>query len=132
MTTGLPAQVRAFIESQIDSVEQLEILLLFYRNPERVWSISQICSEIRGTLSSTHNRVSSLKKHGLISTINEKDHEGYRYSPPDAEVNAVIGQLAEEYRVRRVRVIDAIYAPPTGKMLDFMEAFRIRKPSEDN
>jgi len=131
MKHGLQESTWNFIRRYIDSVEQLEILLLFQRHPNEEWGIQRISQEIRTSASSTQNRVSSLLASGLISEVKTHSEPLYRYAPSSDELDQSIVELEREYKIRRVRVIDAIYARPAEKMMNFLDAFKIRKSDKD-
>jgi predicted transcriptional regulator len=124
-----------FVKKHIDSVEQLEILLLFYRNPTKGWTITTVSQEIRTSRTSTQNRLATLSAHGFVAVSGkgeDGEEDAYVYQPESEELHQQVTALEQEYKIRRVRVIDAIYTPPAEeKMMNFLDAFRIRKSEKD-
>lgn len=129
----LPDDIFYFVKKYIDSVELLEILLLTYRNPEKPWTINSVSQEIRTSKTSTQNRLSSLLLNGLIVVAAKKNDEiSYRYQAVSDDLHEQVVKLEQEYKIKRMRVIDAIYAPPAEeKMMNFLDAFKIRKNDKD-
>ncbi len=128
---GVSDEVWDFVKKHIDSVEQLEILLLLYRDPSLEWELSRITQEIRTSATSAGNRLSALVAGGLVATGRHGERVTYRYAPVTEALHGGVVELEQQYRIRRVRIIDVIYAPATEKMLNFMDAFKIRKSDKD-
>ncbi|MEO5668406.1 MAG: hypothetical protein ABIR96_10125 [Bdellovibrionota bacterium] len=131
MRDGLSEPTRNFISKHIDSVEQLEILFLLYRQPAAEWDVKRISQEIRTSATSTQNRLAALLSSGFLAAGPKAGEVLYRYSPASNELHQGVVDLEQEYKIRRVRVIDAIYARPTEKMMNFLDAFKIRKSDKD-
>lgn len=132
MRGGVPEEIYQFALRYLDSVEQLEILLLLFRNAEKDWSIDDVSREIRTSKTSTENRLGSLLLSGLVASRGEGESLTYRYMPASAELHHAVTAIEQEYKIRRIRIIDAIYAPPAEKMMNFVDAFKIRKTDHDD
>jgi hypothetical protein len=125
---GLPDDVRRFLHQYIDSVEQLEVLLLARMSPGRSWSTSDMARELYSHPSSIGQRFHRLLGSGLLR---ETSPGFVQYAPRAAEVDAVVARLADMYRERRVAVISLIATKPLENVKAFSAAFRIRKRRED-
>jgi hypothetical protein len=122
--------IRIFLENCIDSVEQLEVLLLLHAEPEREWSLAEIIAELRSTENSIKQRLANLYSRKVLAPP-EPGSTTHRFRVVAPETTPIIDELAEHYRIRPNRVIDAIYARPTKALRDLADAFRIwrgRKP----
>lgn len=109
------------IAESIDSVEQLEILLLLRSEPEKAWSAEEIDSRIKSSLSSIRSRLAGLEKYGLVHRSDDR----HRYDPAP-EVQIAVDELAVAYDESRYTVIDLIFAKPDDKLSLFARAFRLR------
>lgn len=128
----LPEDEFIFVKRHIDSVEMLEVLFLVFRNPERGWTTDSISQEIRTSRSSIQNRLASLVSSGLLVSIPTSDGALIKFQPVTQELHDQVVKLEQNYKIRRMSVIDAIYAPPAEeKMLNFLDAFKIRKNEKD-
>ena len=126
---AVPRNVRELLERNIDSVEQLEVLLLLQRRPERAWSSTDVSRELRGNLASTAERLAELCARGLL-TREPKEPAEYRLST-NPEVNEGVGRLAETYTERPVSVIKLIYEKPHPVVRTFADAFVWKREDED-
>jgi hypothetical protein len=119
----LPPPIRAFISRYVRSVEHLEILLLF-TPPDRSWSVAAAYDKIMSTPQSVERALEEFAQNGLLQRATEPPHD-YR-SVPDQEVQEQVAALAQLYRLKPVRVIEAIYHREAGAAQSFADAFKIK------
>jgi hypothetical protein len=119
----VPAQVTEFVQRCIESVEQLEILLLL-RNKGDEWTPEQISAELRSTPDSAWNSVEALQRHGLL--VPGAAPGSVRYAAKPA-ADATVAQVEATYRQARFRVIHLIFSKPSDRVTSFADAFRFRK-----
>ena len=129
MTAGLPDDVHRFILSSIESVEQLEVLLLMQGAPDTSWTPEAIAQELYSTPSSIRGRLDALSRQELV--VPEGSTSAFRYHPTSAALAATINRVAECYRQRRVAVITLIASKPLENVRAFSDAFRLRKKDRD-
>lgn len=111
MDNPIPAEVLAFIDSAIESVDQLEILLLLRRHPSRTWTAQSVSDEMRGAPLAARMRLKQLEIAGLVETT-AGDPPTYRYRPADGQVDLLVGRLDEAFRAYRPRVIERVFKKP--------------------
>jgi hypothetical protein len=127
-TSGLPDVVHRFLYRNIDSVEQLEVLLLLRDSPGRGWTAEEVARHLYSHPSSILHRMSSLAGRGLLR---ELEPACYQYAPHSVELHDAVSRSAECYRERRVAVITLIASKPIENVRAFSDAFRIRRSKED-
>lgn len=120
---GSPDAVLSFVDRHIESVEQLEILLLLAAQ-DRMWSAAEIFQNIQSSQASVEKRLESLVAAGLLA----KTEKGcFYFAPKDDDTRKLVKDLAEAYKTRRVRIIEAIYTRKTDAVRTFADAFKFRK-----
>ena len=129
MTSALPEDVHRFILSRIESVEQLEVLLLMHRTPETGWTPEAIARELYSTPSSVRGRLDALVRQELVSPAGNPSI--FHYQPKTQSLAATVERIAECYRLRRVAVITLIASKPLENVRAFSDAFRLRKKDKD-
>jgi hypothetical protein len=129
--SGLPEAVRRFIVDHIDSVEQLEILLLLYQQQGRTWSAEAVARELRIAAISAGERLEDLVRTGLLAR-EDGDPVEYRYTPGNSTLDAAVGGLATAYSERRVTVINLIFSKPVDRIRTFADAFRLRRDDDNS
>jgi hypothetical protein len=122
----IPEDVRCLIIDSIDSVEQLQVLLLLLEQPKRVWLVPDITAELRSSDGSIEKRLSDLYGRRILRR-EPGDELRHTYLPFSPEIDPVIRRLAEVYRQRPNRVIDLIYSRPNEALRAFADAFKIKK-----
>jgi hypothetical protein len=126
--TGLPEDVHHFLHQNIDSVEQLEVLLLLWRTPARGWTSEEVAAAVYSHPTSVVRRLAMLLGQGLLR---EREPGCYQYSPRTADLHETVTRLDHMYRERRVAVITLIASKPIENVRAFSDAFRIRRKKED-
>lgn len=117
----LPRAVTRFLSEHINSVEQLEILLLL-RTGDRAWTAGEIARELSTSPSSAEVRLEDLARAQLVV----RDGDAYRCRVRE-DLRPVLEQVAESYAKLRVRVISQIFAQPSEGVRSFSDAFRLRE-----
>jgi hypothetical protein len=122
----LPADVKTFITQRLNSVAQLEILLLVRSGTERTWSAADVADTLKISADMARQQLLLLEHAGLLSVAADAP-EDFRYAPKTPELAALMDALAAAYEERRVAVITLIYSKPVDKVRTFADAFRLRQ-----
>ncbi|HEU4407080.1 MAG TPA: hypothetical protein VFS43_17560 [Polyangiaceae bacterium] len=118
-----PDELKRFVAAHLDTVDQLEVLLLLQRRPAEVWTPQRVSDELRTSPMSAAVRLARLCATGLC----EEAEGGVRLRPADASVERAVQLVAAAYRERRVSLIALIYARPPEGVRDFADAFRLKR-----
>jgi hypothetical protein len=120
--------VRRFIHDNINSVEQLEVLLLLRAEPHTDWNAEEVSRRLFTVPDSVSTRLEDLHALGLL-----KRGEGsgttaiYCYGPQDMKSDEAIAKLDRLYRERKDTVIQLIFSRPPDRIQTFSDAFRLRR-----
>jgi predicted transcriptional regulator len=128
VTARIPEEVRNFLLQCIDSVEQLEVLLLLHRTPEQAWSPETVAQALYSNADSIRRRLAGLHANGLLASTASSS---YGYQPKTSALDATVRLLADTYRERRVAVITVIASKPMENVRAFSDAFRLRKKDKE-
>jgi DNA-binding MarR family transcriptional regulator len=124
----LSPSIRAFIARYVRSVEQLEILLMFGREPAKARTARNVYDAILSTPQSVERWLEEMARSGLLEKLADPD-AGYRCCTDESLV-AQVAELADTYRTSPVRVIEAIYKPKADAAQSFADAFKIKSPEQ--
>ena|SRR5690242_1643026 len=132
---SLPQDVRDLLGTQIESYEQLVILLLVHREPTRDWSEAELTETLRIGPQLMGNAVSGLRASGLLSADCAALPPRYRYAAAGT-IDAAIGRLALEYAQNPARVVKLLSANAIGRVRTsalhaFADAFVLKKKDRD-
>jgi hypothetical protein len=118
----IPPKIKRFIDVNISSVEQLEVLLLLRRTKTRSWTAQSASLELRTSPQSIQTRIAELAAQRLVSV----DGADFTYAASSAH-DATIGELERVYAGYRTRVITMIFDKPPRQIRDLADAFRLRR-----
>lgn len=124
---GIPEAARRLISDHLESVAQLEVLLLLRESPERVWGAQEVAAELRTAAELAEASLGRLSRAGLVGV--EVDPEGrprFCYRPSTPAAAAAVDQLAAAYATHKSAVIAFIFSSPTDSIQGFADAFRLR------
>jgi hypothetical protein len=125
-TSGLSETVKSFIIDHINSVEQLEVLLLLHRHWQKDWSAEEISKELRIDPHSAAERLEDLCHREFLSK--KKDCPSlFRYNPRQSNHDRAVSELADAYTRHRVTIITQIFSKPLDKIRSFSDAFKFYK-----
>lgn len=119
-------ELEKFIAAEINSLEQLEILLLLSGNPHKWWSAKSVYEVIKSSMQSVQDRLNEMVSRGILRM--EADSEvRFQFGPKDEAVWRITTDLRDAYKERSVKVVQAIYSKPPDAVQEFARAFRLRK-----
>jgi hypothetical protein len=115
--------VRRFIVETVDSVPELEALLLLRAHRDRPWSAAEAGARLYVSVTVAAHVLATLASRGVLVA----EGSGYRYAPARPELDAVIADLASAYASQLIAVTRLIHGKPAPSVLQFADAFRLRK-----
>ena len=118
----IPKHVRQLILRHIDSVQQVEILTLLAREPERVWTPAELSRALHIAPEACARWLDEFSSAGLI----EQRRDGMKHADAGPRAHSA-EELVECYARRRIAVIDAIYNKPSSALQSFSDSFRVRR-----
>ncbi len=126
---GITPLARAFIASHVESVMQLEVLLLLSGQRGRARTPAELAQDLRIDPAWVEAQLKAMAGKGLLETTDGSPPD-YRYAPRTPELDAAVADLAKAYADRRVTVIGLIFSKPVDKIRSFADAFRLRKDTD--
>jgi predicted ArsR family transcriptional regulator len=126
----LSEDVKKFIMEHINSLEQLEVLFLLHRRPEKEWTADEVSQELRLSPASAAMRLADLQARGLL-TVGEASNPLYRYQPQKPDFEPTVNNLAKAYSEYRLTVINLIFSKPLDKIQTFADAFKFREDKDN-
>lgn len=121
----LDRRVQELLHAVIASVWCLELLLLLRRSPSTPSSPADLVTELRSSRVIVDSSLERLERGGLVA----RDADGsVCYAPASDDLDGLVQQLEDEYRLRPDFVRRAIVSAPDTKLKSFADAFVLRKP----
>lgn len=124
--SGIPSDVERFVTTFVDSVTQLEVLLLLRRSTPREWTPAQVASELRIDVTQATDHLTDFLHDSLIDTAPHPREAAYRFRG-GGEFDGTISELDRVYRERSVALITLIFSKPSQHLQLFADAFKLGK-----
>src|SRR5690242_20242689 len=122
MDEPIPEALRQFLLEHVESVVQVEALLLMRRQKGRAWTALEVARLLYVNEGRAEDLLARLHTHGLLA----RESDIYTYSPATPSLAAMIDLLAETYARALIPVTNFIHDNSAGLRL-FADAFRLRK-----
>ena len=120
----IPDDLREFILQHIDSITQLEALLLLRANAGEAWDVAKAKARLYAAEDEVTRVLERLRADGFLV----HDGNGYRYQCKEIEAAAKVDRLAALYATHLIPVTNMIH-DKLRHVRAFAEAFRFRKDS---
>lgn len=124
----IPDEVARFILVTVPSVPYLEAMLLLRRETVQPWGAKQLAERIYVSESAAQALLSELHAAGVVATV-DRDAPLYQYRPQTADLDRMIGRVAEAYAKNLVGVTHLIHSKTNKMVQQFADAFIWRKDS---
>ena len=131
MTGGVPEsevpfELRQLIAQRLESMEQVEVLVLLARNEPRAWTAAETAAELRWPQRIAAACLDELTRGTLLRRVGSGAGGGtYEYAPT-AEDRESVAALVRLYETRPLMLGRLIYDRPPNVARSFADAFRIR------
>jgi hypothetical protein len=119
----IPEDIRDFILRHIDSIAQLEALLLLRANRDESWEVSRVAARLYTSEEEIRDVLVQLCADRLLTC--KEDIFQFECSP---ESGAIVDRLADVYRQHLIPVTNLIHTKPR-RIREFANAFKFRKDS---
>lgn len=125
VSAGLPEPLERFVRERLPSIEQVEIVLLLRREPDRSWTAPEVSERTGTPPESTAMRLFLLASNGIVA-FEGSGVPKYRYTA-DPEVDAMVGDLEGFYARNREVLFDLLGTPARDPLRSFADAFKLKK-----
>jgi hypothetical protein len=119
----LPVNVRAFILKYVDSVAELEALLLIHSTPDQAWDLVQLASRLYISEREAEGVLQALHRRGLLA----REEKAFRYGPVPETLRADVDALAAAYPRFLIPISNLVHSKPAASLRQFADAFRLRE-----
>ncbi|HEY7790220.1 MAG TPA: hypothetical protein VIC33_06905 [Vicinamibacterales bacterium] len=121
---ALPAELRAFLFSCIESITQVELLLLL-RGSDKFRGVRDLATDLRIPPAAVRRDLETLAARGLLE-IKVSGETLYRYGPKTDELRQYGDQLAQHYITSRHLVLNFVSTHARSSARRFADAFKLR------
>jgi len=119
---SIPDDVREFIMRNIDSIAQLEALLLLREHPTGTWTVASVAKRLYTSEQDIAEVLQRLADDGFLAV----QDGAYRFSCKMPEQETAVHRMAETYRRQLIPVTNMIHSKPR-RIRQFADAFKFKK-----
>lgn len=124
----VPREVSVFLRDHVQSITQLDLLLLLHGAAGRPWTAAHVAAELRVPERFVTGQLVDLARAGVLTGGDDE--------PPTWRIDrsgpytAVVDELADVVRRRKRAVQDLILSAPSSDVQLFSDAFRLRRKDD--
>lgn len=122
----IPADIKQFILGKIDSVAQLEGLLLLRSNPQTDWDVESVAQRLYISRSQASEILAHLCAQRLV-TATRSVSTSYRFQPETQDLRLMVDRVAEVYSKYLIAVTNLIHSSSKTRVQKFADAFKLGK-----
>jgi hypothetical protein len=124
--SDIPEDVLRFLAERIDTVPQLEALLLIWESQPRAWECEEIAARIYVRRDVCTDILQTLQRRDLLAPESSAPSR-YRYNPAWDESGRLMGRVAAAWRSQLVPITKFIHAKAPSAVREFARAFDFKK-----
>lgn len=122
MAESIPADIRQFVLRHIDSIAEMEALVMLSTSPQAWWDAQQVATRLYISVAEAERVLGRLAAQNLF-----KQAEGrYRFARLHEDDAATVERLTEMYAKQLISITNLIHGKRSSRIQEFAEAFRLR------
>lgn len=122
-------QVLRFVTEEIDSVPELEALLLIWQTRPALWRTTDLAKRLYIASEQAQTLLKELSRKGLVTAV-AGESGAFRYDPGSEPRDLLMAWTEAVYRKEMVRISTFIHTKPSSAVRDFARAFRFTREKE--
>ena len=126
----IPAEIRQFVLEYIDSIAQLEALLVLRNKPDAWWPSEAVAERLYIAEKNSQADLEGLCRRGLLLGREDDTGRSYRYRPSTDELRKLVDRLVSCYSKHLVPISNLIHAKSRTRIQEFAEAFSLTQKKE--
>jgi hypothetical protein len=122
---AIPARVIEFLAENIDTVPQLEALLLMWQAPNQRWSVEELAVRLYVSNEEAAATIRALQMRALI--VSEGQPNSYHFSADWDASGTLMSDVAQAYRHHLIHITKFIHSRASSAVRAFARAFDLKK-----
>lgn len=123
---GFDDEVHRFLLNEVDSVPQMEALLLLWESRPRQWPETELAVRLYVTPDALRTILAPLIQRRLVLSHSESAAT-YSYHSRSADTDRLMEAAASTYRHDLIRITTLIHSKASPALREFARAFRLKK-----
>jgi len=123
MDSIIPSDIRRFVLDRIDSIAELEALLLLRNSPDTWWEDSAVAQRLYLEVEQGREVLVRLEAAELLISQDGPPYGGWRYRPRSGDLREMVDRLAYYYTKHLVPVSNLVHDKSKSRIKEFSRAF---------
>jgi DNA-binding IclR family transcriptional regulator len=124
-SADIPAAVLQFVLRRINTVTELETLLIMSAEERREWTVDEIAARVYVAKPSAAAVLYALQSHRLITQSD--GGRRFRFTPASEEERQAVAATAVAYRTHLIPIATLIHKKASAPVQEFARAFDFKK-----
>ena len=121
----IPAAVLQFVARRIDTVPELETLLMMSAEEGRAWTVQEVAARTYVPPASAAAVLQALQRRRLVSS--DEHGASFTFAPLSDEERQIVFQTAVAYRTHLIAIATLIHKKAAPPVQEFARAFNFKK-----
>lgn len=126
---GIPDETQRFLRRCVRSVEELDILLVLFREPARWWTPMEMADALYASVTSVERSLQRLDA-STVTDCRRAPNLAYRFTAREPSMRESMSMLVKLHSERHAAIRAAIAMEPMDDVQSFANAFRFRSKEE--
>lgn len=123
MDSIIPADIRQFVLDRIDSIGELEALLLLRNSPDTWWEDAAVAQRLYLGTEQGRSILAKMETAELLISQGEVPNRRWRYRPQSGDLREMIDRLAYYYTKHLVPMSNLVHEKSKIRIQEFSRAF---------
>lgn len=119
----IPDDIHEFILQHLNSIAELEALLLLWRDSGQDWDVASLARRLYISEAETCHVIQQLRAQNLV----EENNGFYRYWRSSEALGMIVDRLAQLYTTHLIPITNLIHSKAPRRIQKFADAFDLRK-----
>jgi len=113
------------VDSFVDNLDSLEVVMLLYREQARTWTVDQVAARLKISFRVARRELDRMRGRGIARMDGED--LGFQFDLSDADRAAAVARIATAYGSRRIELINYVAAQTLKRIQSIADAFKVKK-----
>lgn len=130
MTDVLPEDIRQFLLGRIDSIAEMEALVMLSRAPQLTCSVEQVSQRLYIPAEEARRILERLAAGGIAEPVDVQ--QGWRLAALPERDAATVQRLVQLYATHLIPITNLIHGKGGQRIRQFADAFQLRKKDKES
>jgi transcription initiation factor IIE alpha subunit len=122
MTEPIPADIRQFVLRFVESIAEMEALVILSKSPDTQWTVDELATRLYIPRDEAERVLARLGQHGIAKFVDSR----WRFARLHEDDAATVERLTLMYSTHLIAITNLIHSRRGSRIQEFADAFRLR------